>query len=105
MKKLNLKKINFFALINYLYPATIVLIVLVLLFLVKFLYSNVYQTIISAELITDLRKEISEASLEKSKFNQVVENIKAKLLISQINIEEIKDPFQNLPLSEPPKTQ
>ena len=101
MKKLNLKKINFFALINYLYPATIVLIVLVLLFLVKFLYSNVYQTIISAELITDLRKEISEASLEKSKFNQVVENIKAKLLISQINIEEIKDPFQNLPVNEP----
>ena len=101
MKKLNLKKINFFALINYLYPATIVLIVLVLLFLIKFLYTNVYQTIISAELITDLRKEISEASLEKNKFNQVVEGIKAKLLISQINTEQTKDPFQNLPVNEP----
>ena len=105
MKKINLKKINFFALISYLYPATIILIVLVLLFLIKFLYSNVYQTIISAELITDLRKEISEASLEKTKFNQVVDAIKANLLINRIEVESIKDPFQNLPISEPPKNQ
>ena len=105
MKKINLKTINLFALIKYLYPSTIILIVIILLFLIKFLYSNVYQTIISAELITDLRKEISEASLEKNKFNQVVENIKNKLSIGELNTDLIKDPFQNIVVSEPPKKQ
>lgn len=103
MKKPDFKNLNFFALIKYLYPATIVLIVIVLLLLIKFLYSNVYQTIISAELITDLRKEISETSLKKDKFNKVVENIKAKLSIVELNTNQIKDPFQNLPVGEAPK--
>lgn len=103
MKNINIKKINFFLVISYLYPATIVVIVIALLILMRFLYSNVYQTIIQAELITDLRKEISEQSLEKDKFNEIIKNIETKTKADKINIDQIKDPFQNMVTPAPPK--
>jgi len=104
MKKLNLKKINFFLIIRYLYPITIIVVVMTLLILLRFLYSNVYQTIIEAELISDLKKETTDESLEKDKFDQVIKNLELKSITPKINIAEIKDPFQNLPLPPaPPK--
>ncbi len=93
---INLKKINFFLIIKYLYPITITLIIIVLLFLLRFLYSNVYQTIIQAELITDLRKETSDENLQKNKFDQVTRNIESKLSTSEINTNNLKDPFKSL---------
>ena len=88
-------KINFITLIRYLYPITIVLIVITLAFLIKFLYSNVYQTIIQAELITDLKKVISEEILKREKFDKVIENIENKEIKTKINIESLRDPFQS----------
>lgn len=87
-------KINFIALLKYFYPATIVIIVIILGFLIQFLYHNVYQTIIQAELITDLRKRITEEVVEKEKFNTVLNNITTKREIKTIDIASIKDPFQ-----------
>ncbi|MDO8668783.1 MAG: hypothetical protein Q7K65_00635 [Candidatus Buchananbacteria bacterium] len=101
MKRPNIKKINFFLIVRYLYPATIIVIVITLIILTRFLYNNVYQTIIQAELITDLRKEISDQSLERDKFNQIISNVESKIQTEQINTEQIKDPFQNLTLPPP----
>lgn len=103
MKNIDIKKINFFLIIRYLYPATIILIVITLLILIRFLYSNVYQTIIQAELITDLRKEISDQNLEKDKFYRVIKNIELKTTQEKIITDQIKDPFQNLII--PPSTK
>ncbi|OGY44674.1 MAG: hypothetical protein A3B89_04295 [Candidatus Buchananbacteria bacterium RIFCSPHIGHO2_02_FULL_40_13] len=106
MKKIKIKNISFFKIVGYLYPATILAIVLVLLFLIRFLYANVYQTIIQAELITDLRKEVSEQNLEKEKFDKVLENLNWKTTITGelTAVDLTKDPFQNLPVGEIPKT-
>lgn len=99
-------KINFFLIIRYLYPVTIILIIITLFILIRFLYNNVYQTIIQAELITDLRKEISDQSLDKNKFDQVTKNIEAKINSEKINSKQIRDPFQNIviPAATPPPT-
>lgn len=102
MKNINIKKINFFLIIRYLYPATIVVIVITLFILMNFLYNNVYQTIIQAELITDLRKETSDQSLEKNKFDQIIKNVESKTQAEKINLDQIKDPFQSLIVTIPP---
>ncbi|MEK7072393.1 MAG: hypothetical protein AAB969_02380 [Patescibacteria group bacterium] len=102
MKKIEIKKINFFLIIRYLYPATIVVIIIMLFFVMKFLYDNVYQTIIQAELITDLRKEISDQNLEKNKFDQIIKNIESKTQAEKINLDQVKDPFQSLSIPPPP---
>ena len=102
MKKKKIKKINFFILIRYLYPITIIIIIIALFILIRFLYNNVYQTIIEAELITDLRKEISDQNLEKDKFDKVIDEIEQKTNSEKINTADIKDPFQNLITTPPP---
>jgi predicted KAP-like P-loop ATPase len=101
MKKIEIKKINFFLIIKYLYPVTIFLIIITLFFLGKFLYNNVYQTIIQAELITDLRKEISDQNLERAKFEQITKNIELKGSSEITNTQAIKDPFQNFVVTPP----
>ena len=103
MKKINLKNINFFLIIRYLYPITIVVIIITLLILLKFLYNNVYQTIIQAELITDLRKEVTDENLAKDKFDQVLQKIELKSSSNTADISVIKDPFQNLTAPVVPK--
>jgi cell division protein FtsL len=103
MKKVNLKgiKINVFSLVKYMYPVTILLIVVILVILMNFLYHKVYQTIIQAELITDLRKEISEENLDKDKFNKALQAIERKRSDETIDIKTITDPFLPLPVIEP----
>lgn len=96
MTKINFKKINFFLIVRYLYPITITVIIVILFFLMQFLYHNVYQTIIEAELITDLRKETSEENLEKNKFDQVITKLNLKSLADKLDANSLKDPFQNL---------
>lgn len=103
MKNKNKPKINFFLIIRYLYPTTIALIVVVLMLLLRFLYTHVYQTIIQAELITDLRREISDESLEKTKFEQIIANLKVKDNPNLTDLDKLKDPFLNLTNPEPPK--
>lgn len=81
---------------RYLYPITIILIVVVLALIMRFLYHNVYQTIIEAELITDLRKEVSDEVLKEKSFKQVIDNIDKKSRNDALNIETIKNPFRSL---------
>jgi len=65
-------------LVRYGYGLTIIIIILVLVWLMYFLYCNVYQTLGQAEIVTQLKQKVLEEDLQQDKFNLVVEKLKAK---------------------------
>jgi len=87
-----LSGLKHFSISKYLYSITIVLIVAGLCFLFLFLYRNVYLTLSQAEIVTMLKKEIPEESLNKSKLTEIIDNIKIKTTPKQ-KTEQIKNPF------------
>ena len=93
--KLNLKKIkiNPLAFARRLTPISICLIVVVLILFMGFLYRNVYQTLAQAETVTNLKKEVTEESLDKEKFYQVLEKIDKKTASAKIDFGGLKNPF------------
>ena len=97
---INLKKIkvNVFILLRCLYPAVLVLIVVFLSWMMYFLYQNVYQTLAEAEILTELRKKVPEETLQKDKFEGIIQKLKEKTGIMETTTSTPagKDPF--LPL-------
>src|SRR3989339_566940 len=98
LNKIKLKKahINYFALVRYFYPITIIIIIIVLGFFMLFLYNNVYQTIAQAEALTDLRKHVSDEQLLKENFEEIIENIEQKKQPTDIDFNNLKNPFLDL---------
>lgn len=64
--------------INYIYPLTILIIIIGITWFVYFLYNNVYQTMTKAEIVSRLKASVSDVSLEKKKFDEIIENIRVK---------------------------
>ncbi|MEK7653313.1 MAG: hypothetical protein AAB358_02455 [Patescibacteria group bacterium] len=111
MSKINFKlnfdlkkiKINPLAFARRLTPISICLIVIILILFMGFLYRNVYQTLAQAETVTNLKKEVTEESLNKEKFYQVLEKINKKTASTQIDFSGLKNPFAPLAVVEEKK--
>ncbi len=96
-------KINFTATIRYFYPATIALIVFILIALCCFLYQNVYKTLAQMEQVTELKKETADETLEKEKFNQILADIKKKQEKILMDVSALRNPFDQFLTSPEPK--
>jgi len=70
--------IDVFRLIKYIYPLTIVIIVLILTWVMYFLYNNVYLTMTQAQIVSTLKTKVIEESVDYSGFNAIADKIKDK---------------------------
>lgn len=57
-----------------------------------FLYRNVYETLVQAELVNDLKTRVVQERLSIDKFNEVIGNRKNKLDCAMIEKKELRDP-------------
>jgi len=86
--------IDIFKAIKYIYPLTIFIIVLILIWVMSFLYNNVYLTMTQAEIVSSLKSKVIEESVDFSKFNDIVKKIAdKKSLGSWPNLKYLTSPF------------
>lgn len=90
--KIKLPTLKDFYLLRYLYPITILIVIIGLTFLLVFLYRNVYLTLSQAEIVTMLKKEIPEQNLERDKLMQIIDKLQAKSSPIE-KIDSINNPF------------
>lgn len=81
-KKKPIGEIDLFKAIKYIYPLTIAIIVLILIWVMSFLYNNVYLTMSQAEIVSSLKSKVIEESVDFSKFTEIVGEIDAKKALS-----------------------
>ena len=60
-----------------------------------FLHQKVYNTIIQAEEIQVLRGKVATETMDIKTLEKIIQNIEAKESITEINWQEINDPFLN----------
>lgn len=72
------RRIDIFRLIKFIYPLTLLLIVIALCLVMLFLYNNVYLTMSQAEIVSSLKAKVIEESVDFSKFSGIVKKIEAK---------------------------
>ena len=96
--------INWLSGLRFIYPITILIILIILFAVGWFLYNNVYKTIAYAEELTDLKKQVPENVLENNKFKTITEKIEAKTKLDDINIDAIRNIFEGPPLPIAPET-
>lgn len=89
------KSVQLSKIANFIYPITILVIIIGMGWFVFFLYNNVYQTMSSAETVNKLRANVSSVSLEKDKFNTIIVQLQQKLLIGSWQAPaNISNPFE-----------
>lgn len=81
-KKKTRQSLDIFKAIKYIYPLTIFIIVLILIWVMSFLYNNVYLTMTQAELVSSLKSSVIEESVNFKKFNTIVGKIAEKNSLS-----------------------
>lgn len=74
--------IDIFRLIKYIYPMTIFIIILILIWVMYFLYNNVYLTMTQAQIVSTLKTKVIEESVNYNGFNAIADKIKAKEKLS-----------------------
>ena len=101
MKKNKTKKqlkIDLVIIFNRARPITLIVIIIIIGFLLFFLKNNVYQTISTAEIVTQLKKEVPENELLFPLFEDELNQIENKTKLKTINIP--KDPFHGINKAE-----
>lgn len=71
-------KINWFKAAKYIYPITIIIIIIVLIWFMSFLYDNVYATMSQAVELSGLKSKVAEERLNLKEFDQIIKRIKDK---------------------------
>lgn len=69
---------NIYWMIKYIYSITIFFIVLILIWVMSFLYNNVYLTMTQAQLVSDLKSKVIEESVDYLTFNRILEKLDNK---------------------------
>ncbi len=77
MKK-NLK-INLAGYLKHSFLISILVIIIILSIFVYFLYLNVYQALAEAQEVTSLRQNVISEKIEKTKFLEIISNMKKKI--------------------------
>lgn len=78
---------------RFAYPVTIFLIVLVLIWFMSFLYSNVYETIALGQNITNLKVLVINQNLNETEFNKILALNKNKTAGASWRADRINNPF------------
>lgn len=76
-------RIDVFKMIKYIYPLTIFVIVLILIWVMSFLYNNVYLTMTQAEIVSNLKSKVIEESVNYAGFNAIVDKIGGKKKLAE----------------------
>lgn len=93
------EKINWFKLTKLIYPVTITVIGVALIFVMYFLYQQVYQTAVQLDLVANLKSRVVEQQINKKTFNQVQQLFCRKT--STPALWPFKNPFVFSPLDPP----
>ncbi|MFA6526471.1 MAG: hypothetical protein WCT26_03630 [Candidatus Buchananbacteria bacterium] len=75
-------ELDIFKAIKFIYPFTILIIILILFWVMSFLYTNVYLTMSQAAIVSNLKSKIIEESVNFSKFNEIEKKITVKNSLS-----------------------
>jgi ATP-dependent Zn protease len=104
------RALDYFKLIRYIYPLTIVVILIFIYLLMSFLYNNVYLTMTQAAIVGSLKAKVIEERLSIENFNDIAAKLEAKKTIGKwTNNSQITSPFDygsriKLPATTTPTT-
>jgi len=97
MKKINIdfSKMNFYKTAQQIRLLSLLIIIITLSLFVLFLYRHVHNTLSYAEIVTELKQQVTEESIDTAKFDIILDNINNKTKVPKVTTSSpaINNPF------------